>query len=125
LDPRTIASGLRVPAAVGDFMISTRSAWRAARAAARAGFRWMSLATRLEGTLPVPRRRCASGVPEAALGRSGSAPTRSGRPVQHGGRPEVRRGPRDRPPAAGEGRGGLDAIVGWSWSFLGSPAPGG
>jgi threonine synthase len=69
-DPRTIASGVRVPSAVGDFMIldAVRASGGAALAADEAGIpRWMSLATRLEGISLCPEASLGIGVLAAAL----------------------------------------------------------
>jgi threonine synthase len=69
-DPRTIASGLRVPSAVGDFMIldAVRESGGEALAADEVEIpRWMSLATRLEGISLCPEAAVCVGVLEAAL----------------------------------------------------------
>jgi threonine synthase len=98
-DPSTIASGLRVPSAVGDFMILD-----AVRASGGADRRGGGADPGLDAPRDAPR-----GSPSAPSRRSASAPSRppspqagsgrrDGRPVQHRRRPEVRRGPRGRPP---------------------------
>jgi threonine synthase len=65
-DPRTIASGLRVPSAMGDFLIldAVRASGGAALAAEEAGIRgWMDLATRLEGLSLCPEAAvCIGGL---------------------------------------------------------------
>ncbi len=69
-DPHTIASGLRVPAAVGDFMIldAVRASGGEALAAEEAGIQgWMRLATRLEGVSLCPESAVCIGVLERAL----------------------------------------------------------
>jgi len=69
-DPRTIASGLRVPSAVGDFMIldAVRESGGEALAADEVEIpRWMSLATRLEGISLCPEAAVCVGVLEQAL----------------------------------------------------------
>ncbi len=69
-DPRTVAAGLRVPGAVGDFMIlrAVRESGGRAVAAdeARIG-QWMRQAARLEGIALCPEAAVALGVLEAAL----------------------------------------------------------
>jgi threonine synthase len=69
-DPRTIAAGLRVPSAVGDFMIldAVRASGGAALTAEEAEIpRWMSLATRLSGVAICPEAAVCVGVLERAL----------------------------------------------------------
>jgi threonine synthase len=69
-DPRTIASGLRVPTAAGDFMIldAVRASGGQALAADEAGIPgWMRLATRLEGLSLCPEAAVCIGVLERAL----------------------------------------------------------
>ena len=69
-DPRTIASGLRVPSAVGDFLIldAVRSSGGAAVAAAEERIpEWMSLATRLEGISLCPESAVCLGALEIAV----------------------------------------------------------
>ena len=69
-DPRTIASGLRVPSAVGDFLIldAVRASGGAAIAAAeeRIG-EWMRLGTRLEGISLCPESAVCLGALEIAV----------------------------------------------------------
>jgi threonine synthase len=68
-DPHTIASGLRVPTALGDFMIldAVRASGGAALAADEEGIpRWMRLATRLEGLSLCPEAAVCVGVLERA-----------------------------------------------------------
>ena len=68
--PRTIASGLRVPSAVGDFMIldAVRESGGRALAADEGGIdRWMRLAGRSEGLSLCPEAAVAIGVLEGAL----------------------------------------------------------
>jgi len=72
-DPRTIASGLRVPSAVGDFLIldAVRASGGAAIAAAEERIpEWMHLATRLEGISLCPESAVCLGALETAV-RSG------------------------------------------------------
>ncbi|MFN0008846.1 MAG: threonine synthase [Planctomycetota bacterium] len=69
-DARTSAAGLRVPSAVGDFMIldAIRASGGAAMTAAEAGIpHWMSLATRLSGIAFCPEAAVCVGVLERAL----------------------------------------------------------
>jgi threonine synthase len=71
-DPRTIASGLRVPSAVGDFLIldAVRVSGGAAIAAAEERIpEWMRLATRLEGISLCPEAAVCLGGLETALAR--------------------------------------------------------
>jgi threonine synthase len=68
--PHTVASGLRVPSAVGDFMIldAVRASGGAALDADEAGIAgWMHLATRLEGLSLCPEAAVGVGVLERAL----------------------------------------------------------
>lgn len=72
-DPSTIASGLRVPSAVGDFLIldAVRASGGAAIAAAEEHILdWMHLATRLEGISLCPESAVCLGALETAV-RSG------------------------------------------------------
>jgi threonine synthase len=67
----TIASGLRVPAAVGDFMIldAVRESGGTAVAVAEGRIReWMELATRLEGIAVCPETACCVGALETLVG---------------------------------------------------------
>ena len=69
-NPHTIASGLRVPVAVGDFMIldAVRASRGAALAVPDSGIdRWMRLATELEGVSLCPESAVCVGVLEQAL----------------------------------------------------------
>jgi threonine synthase len=69
-NPRTQASGLRVPKAVGDFMILDAvraSGGRAMRAAEEEIERWMMMATELEGVSLCPESAVCLGVLENAL----------------------------------------------------------
>ena len=79
-DAATIASGLRVPSAVGDFLIldAVRASGGAAIAAAEAGILgWMRRATRLEGISLCPEAAVCLGALEIALasGRIGRGET--------------------------------------------------
>jgi threonine synthase len=79
-DAATIASGLRVPSAVGDFLIldAVRASGGAAIAAAEAGIvGWMRRATRLEGISLCPEAAVCLGALEIALasGRIGRGDT--------------------------------------------------
>jgi threonine synthase len=68
--PHTIAAGLRVPRAVGDFMILDavrESGGRAMRAAEEGIGRWMRLATTLEGIALCPEAAVCIGVLLSAL----------------------------------------------------------
>jgi threonine synthase len=69
-DPHTIASGLRVPVAVGDFMIlaAVRASGGSARAADDDGIPcWMALAARTEGISLCPESALCLGVLERSL----------------------------------------------------------
>jgi threonine synthase len=69
-NPHTMAAGLRVPVAVGDFMIldAVRASRGAALAADEAGIPgWMRLATRLEGLSLCPEAAVCIGALERAL----------------------------------------------------------
>ncbi len=79
-DAATIASGLRVPSAVGDFLIldAVRASSGAAIAAAESGIvGWMRRATRLEGISLCPEAAVCLGALEIALasGRIGRGDT--------------------------------------------------
>jgi threonine synthase len=79
-DAATIASGLRVPSAVGDFLIldAVRASSGAAIAAAESGILgWMRRATRLEGISLCPEAAVCLGALEIALasGRIGRGET--------------------------------------------------
>src|SRR5262245_37484556 len=68
--PRTLASGLRVPKPVGDFMIldAVRASGGAAVAAEETRLKsWMNLATELEGIALCPESAACIGALEAAL----------------------------------------------------------
>lgn len=70
-DPQTIAAGLRVPEAIGDFMIldAVRASGGAALAAAEDGLvSWMHLVTELEGISLCPEAAACIGGLELALG---------------------------------------------------------
>jgi len=70
--PRTVASGLRVPKAIGDFMIldAVRASGGRAMAAAEARIpEWMELACATEGLSLCPEAAVCLGVVEAALAR--------------------------------------------------------
>ena len=69
-DPRTIAAGIRVPAAIGDFMILDAvraSGGRAMAAAEERLSEWMRLVADLEGIGLCPEAAACVGVLEAAL----------------------------------------------------------
>ncbi|MHC4130328.1 MAG: threonine synthase, partial [Planctomycetota bacterium] len=69
-DPQTVAAGLRVPAAVGDFMILEAVRASGGRAVAADEDRlgaWMRLACRLEGISLCPEAAACVGVLEQAL----------------------------------------------------------
>jgi threonine synthase len=75
--PHTRASGLRVPKAIGDFLIlqAVRESGGTAMAAAEGGIdRWTRLATELEGIALCPESAVCLGVLEAAL-RNGDVGT--------------------------------------------------
>ncbi|HWA98048.1 MAG TPA: threonine synthase [Pirellulales bacterium] len=75
--PATIASGIRVPAAVGDFMIldAVRSSFGRAVAVAESRIReWMSLGTRLEGIAFCPEAAACIGALEMLLEEAWIAP---------------------------------------------------
>ncbi len=88
----TIASGLRVPAAVGDFMML--DAIRASGGCAVAGregriVEWMKQAASLEGISLCPEIGGVSGLPRNAAGGRPGRGGRGGGCVQHGGGAEV------------------------------------
>jgi threonine synthase len=69
-DPHTVAAGLRVPGAVGDFMILAAVRASGGRAMAADENRlgdWMRLASRLEGVSLCPEAAACVGVLERAL----------------------------------------------------------
>jgi threonine synthase len=69
-DPRTIASGIRVPKALGDFMIldAVRASEGRAMAASESGIaKWMRMCTELEGIALCPESAICIGVLERAL----------------------------------------------------------
>ena len=69
-DPQTVAAGLRVPAAIGDFMILEAVRASGGRAMAADEDRlgdWMRLACRLEGVSLCPEAAACVGVLEQAL----------------------------------------------------------
>ena len=79
-DPRTIASGLRVPKAVGDFMIldAVRASRGRAMSAAENGIaRWMRMGTELEGLSLCPEAAVCIGVLERCLAEGHVTPEES------------------------------------------------
>jgi threonine synthase len=79
-NPHTLASGLRVPKAVGDFMIldAVRESKGAAIAAEESRLtEWMHLATRLEGISLCPEAAACIGAIQAALARGLLSPDES------------------------------------------------
>jgi threonine synthase len=78
--PRTIASGLRVPSALGDFMIldAVRESGGRALAADEAGIQgWMRLACRMEGLSICPEAAVCLGVLEGSLAEGSIRPDES------------------------------------------------
>ena len=82
----TVASGLRVPAAVGDFMIldAVRESGGAAVAAPEVDIgKWMQLAVSSEGIALCPETAVCLGVLDQLIAKGEIRPGRAGRHLQH------------------------------------------
>jgi hypothetical protein len=90
-EPSTIATGLRVPAAVGDFMISMRSGKRGVAGHARTGHsKWMRLVCAKKVSRFIPKRRFAGQRCCSSVARSTRQPHsdfQHGRNADHGASP--------------------------------------
>ena len=110
----TAASGLRVPAAIGDFMIIdavNESGGQARACPEESLLSWARRGAALEGIAVRPRGRCLPRCARVARRREGDPPRRAGRDIQHRRSAEVRRSHRVRPPASSTSASGLGHVV--------------